>query len=65
MDDQVLEAGDVISAVVTKALPFGVLVEYAGVPGLARGVQAEPGVALDVRVLEFDATLRRFSAEIV
>jgi hypothetical protein len=64
MDDQILVAGDVVTATVTKALPFGVLVEYSGVPGLARGVDSAPGAKLDLRLLEFDSTQRRFSAEL-
>ncbi|WP_315551624.1 hypothetical protein [Microbacterium aurum] len=53
-----------IAATVTKSLPFGVLVEYADVPGLARGVDSAPGDTLSLRVLEFDSTQRRFSAEL-
>jgi hypothetical protein len=63
MSDQLLAAGDVITATVTKTLPFGVLVESAGVPGLVRGAQDEPGAELSLRVLEYDSTQRRFSAE--
>jgi hypothetical protein len=64
MDDQILVPGDVVTATVTKSLPFGVLVEYADVPGLARGVDSAPGAKLKLRVLEFDSTRRRFSAEL-
>jgi len=64
MDDQILAAGDVIAATVTKPVPFGVLVEHAGVPGLARGVNGEAGAQLELRVLEFDAAQQRFSAEL-
>jgi len=64
MDDQFLAVGDVIAATVTKSLPFGVLVEYADVPGLAKGVDSVPGDELSLRVLEFDSTQHRFSAEL-
>lgn len=64
MNEMSLSAGDVVTATVTKALPFGVLVEYANVPGLAKGVVGEPGAVLTLRVLEFDAAERRFSAEL-
>ncbi|MEV7662208.1 hypothetical protein [Paenarthrobacter sp. NPDC089316] len=63
MDDQFLAAGDVVTVTVTKSLPFGVLVEYADVPGLAKGVAGAPGERLSMRVLEFDSTQHRFSAE--
>ena len=64
MDDQFLAVGDVVAATVTKSLPFGVLVEYADVSGLAKGVNAAPGAKLSLRVLESDSTQRRFSAEL-
>jgi hypothetical protein len=64
MDEQIPMAGDVVTATVTTSLPFGVLVEYAGVPGLARGVDGSPGAQLNLRVLEYDSTRHRFSAEI-
>ncbi|KHK96040.1 hypothetical protein LK09_16960 [Microbacterium mangrovi] len=64
MDDQTPQAGDLITATVTKPVPFGVLVEYAGWPGLARGVKATLGAELNLRVLEFDAAQQRFSAEL-
>lgn len=63
MDDQTLAAGDIIAATITKSLPFGVLVEYAGVAGLAKGAEGEPGEQLNLRVIEFDAAENRFSAE--
>jgi hypothetical protein len=62
MSDQPIEAGDEITATVTKIVPFGVLVEYAGVPGLVRGAHGEPGTTLELRVVEYDAAERRFSA---
>ncbi|MFD4958601.1 hypothetical protein [Microbacterium sp. NPDC058389] len=62
MSEQTLAAGDVVTATVTKAVPFGVLVECAGVPGLVRGMAADPGVELRVRVVEYDAAQQRFSA---
>ncbi|HKT58025.1 MAG TPA: hypothetical protein VJR25_14780 [Microbacterium sp.] len=64
MDGMSLSAGDVVTATVTKVLPFGVLVEYTNVAGLAKGVAGEPGASLELRVLEFDAARRRFSAEL-
>jgi ribosomal protein S1 len=64
MDDQILAVGDVVAATVTKSLPFGVLVEYADVPGLAKGVKSTPGDKLSLRVVEYDPTQRRFSAEL-
>ncbi len=64
MNDQPLAAGDVITATVTKSLPFGVLVEYADVPGLVKSAQGELGAELSLRVLEFDPAERRFSAEL-
>jgi len=62
MSDQPIKAGDEITATVTKALPFGVLVEFAGVPGLVRGVHGEPGSVLQLRVVEYDRAEHRFSA---
>jgi len=63
MSDPKLRAGDEITATVTKSVPFGVLVEHAGVPGLVRRAQARPGDELRVRVVEFDEAASRFSAE--
>ncbi|GAA1948556.1 hypothetical protein [Microbacterium deminutum] len=56
----------VVTAAMTKSLPFGGLVHYANVSGPARGVEGggEPGAELELRVLEFDAAQRRFSAEL-
>lgn len=64
MNEKSLSSGDVVTATVTKSLPFGVLVEYENVPGLAKGVTGEPGAELELRVLEFDAAQRQFSAEL-
>lgn len=64
MDHRLPATGDVITATVTKTLPFGVLVESAGVPGLVRGAQRAPGAELSVRVLEYDSEQQRFSAEL-
>lgn len=63
MNDQPLIVGDVITGTVTKRLPFGVLVESAGLPGLVRGMQQEPGCDVRLRVTEFDADQGRFAAE--
>jgi len=65
MSDQPVSAGDEITAVVTRTVPFGVFVEYAGVPGLVRRAQAEPGAELRLRVVDYDAAERRFSATAV
>jgi hypothetical protein len=62
MSDQPIAAGDAITARVTKSAPFGVLVEYAGVPGLASRVKAEPGADVTVRVTAYDAVEHRFAA---
>ncbi len=64
MSDQPVRAGDVVTATVTRAVPFGVFVEYAGVPGLVRRAQAEAGAELRVRVVDYDAAERRFSATV-
>ncbi len=63
MSDQPLTVGDVITATVTKSVPFGVLVEYAGVPGLVRAVKRDPGASVRVRVILYDVDERRFAAE--
>lgn len=63
MNEQSFAVGDVVTATVTTSLPFGVLVESAGVPGLVRGAQSESGAELRLRVIEFDAERRRFSGE--
>jgi len=64
MDDRLLAPGDLVTATVTKTVPFGVLVESAGVPGLVRGAQDAPGTELGLRVLEYDSAQQRFSAEL-
>ena len=56
--------GDVITATVTKTVPFGVFVEYAGVPGLVRGARGDEGTSILVRVDDYDAAERRFAATI-
>jgi ribosomal protein S1 len=63
MSDQPLTVGDVITATVTKSVPFGVLVEYAGVPGLVRRMNSEPGSDVRVRVTAYDVDEHRFAAE--
>jgi len=63
MDDQLPRVGDTITATVTKALPFGVLVECADVPGLVRGAHEAPGTRLSLRVVKVDEARRRFAAE--
>jgi hypothetical protein len=62
MSDQPIVVGDVITASVTKSVPFGVLVEYAGVPGLVSSVNAEPGADVLARVTAYDTVERRFAA---
>ncbi|VXB85683.1 conserved hypothetical protein [Microbacterium sp. 8M] len=64
MDEKLPRTGDMITATVTKTLPFGVLVEFADVPGLVRGTQCEPGSRLSLRVTDVDDALRRFAAEV-
>jgi len=64
MDDQLPRVGDTITATVTKALPFGVLVECADVPGLVRGTHEAPGARLTLRVVEVDDAQGRFAAEL-
>lgn len=55
--------GDLIEVIVTKNLPFGVLVESpAGVPGLVRGVAAAIGETVRVRVVSYDVDRQRFHA---
>jgi ribosomal protein S1 len=54
--------GATVQAVVTTVLPFGVLVEAEGLPGLVRGVRAAMGETVAVRVLEYDDAEHRFSA---
>jgi len=63
MNGQLPAAGDVVTATVTKSLPLGVLVEYAGMPGLVKGVESASGDEVSLRVIEFDSAQRRFSAE--
>ncbi|UXW86003.1 hypothetical protein NFX31_00245 [Microbacterium azadirachtae] len=64
MDEKLPRIGDVITATVTKTLPFGVLVEHADAAGLVRGAQSAPGARLSLRVIEVDRVLRRFAAEV-
>lgn len=64
MDERLPRTGDMITATVTKTLPFGVLVEYGDVPGLVRGTQSKPGARLALRVTDVDDALRRFAAEL-
>lgn len=58
-------AGDVVEAVVVKALPFGALVEIDGVTGLATPASRAftPGAQVRLRVATIDAAQRRFAAE--
>ncbi len=62
MAGTLLNPGDVVDSIVTSVAPFGVFVEHAGVPGLVRGVHAESGTVLRVRVSEYDGANVRFSA---
>lgn len=65
MTGTLLHAGDELDAIVTKVIPFGLLVESdSGVPGLVRGGVATVGTTVRVRVTEFDAAESRFSATI-
>ena len=63
MNEQPLIVGDAITGIVTKRLPFGVLVESNGMPGLVRGIQQEPGSPVRLRVTAFDADHGRFAAD--
>lgn len=62
----VLKPGDLITAIVTKTLPFGALVEAPnGMPGLVKGLPAAAeGARPAVRVDDVDAGKHRFSASI-
>lgn len=62
MSDQPVRVGEEITAIVTKAVPFGVLVEFGGVPGLVCGVNREPGAVLQLRVVDYDTAKHRLSA---
>ncbi len=52
--------GDVVEGRVTKVVPFGALIDVAGVPGLVVGpAGAEPGQPVPVRIMAMDADRRR------
>lgn len=54
--------GDAVRATVTKTLPFGVLVEIEGVPGLLKGaVELTVGDSVAGTVGALDPTRQRFS----
>lgn len=59
-----LSAGDRVTAVLTKALPFGALIEAAdGTPGLVTGLSGVAvGASVEVRVDAFDPEENRFSS---
>ncbi|MEV8150174.1 hypothetical protein AB0O52_18780 [Arthrobacter sp. NPDC080073] len=59
-----LKAGDLVTATVTKTLPFGAIVEAPnGMPGLVRGLgDAAEGERVAVRIDDVDAGKNRFSA---
>jgi ribosomal protein S1 len=61
-----LKTGDLISATVTKTMPFGAFVEAPdGMPGLVKGLlDAAQGDRLAVRVDDVDAGRHRFSASV-
>lgn len=61
-----LKAGELITATVTKSLPFGAFVEARdGTSGLVKGLlNAAEGVLLAVRVDDVDAGKHRFSASV-
>ena len=66
MERLLLHAGDIIDATVVKVAPFGLLVETAaGLPGLARGANADVGATVRVRVAEIDHEQGRFSATLI
>jgi ribosomal protein S1 len=65
-ESQLPHVGDVIAAQVTRVVPFGALVEAAGVPGLL--VTDDPpaaGSRLDVRVETVDPDKHRVSVTAV
>jgi len=62
MSEPRIVAGDEITAVVTHVKPFGLFVEFDGVPGLVRGAEAAVGDTVRVRVNEYDPAAARFSA---
>ncbi len=65
MNASSLRDGDLIEVTVTRSLPFGVLVTTAGqVPGLVRGVTAEVGDVVRIRVDEYDEVEHRFSGRL-
>lgn len=58
-----LTIGETTSVVVTKELPYGVLVEStSGLPGMVTGAKAELGVWLRVKVTAVEHDKRRFAA---
>ncbi len=61
-ESQLPSVGDIVAARVTKVVPFGALVDVAGVPGLLV-VDSPPaaGTELQVRVETVDAVKRRVS----
>ena len=62
--DTLPKPGDVITATVVKAVPFGVLVKTdKGTAGLVRGATSKLGATLRVRVVEADPEQTRFRAE--
>ena len=63
MIEQPLHSGDTIDVVVTKSLPFGVLVETdTGLAGLVRGANSAVGTSIRVEVVQYDNSDSRFSA---
>ena len=65
MPRNLLNPGDEIDAAVISTKPFGLLVRTTtGVPGLVRGATAAVGATVRLRVLDYDATESRFSAEL-
>ena len=63
MSTPVLRRGEVVDAVVTAVMPFGVFVRTeTGIPGLVRGERHDVGAVVRLHVVEFDAEQHRFSA---
>ncbi|MGO4587007.1 hypothetical protein AB4Z38_24460 [Arthrobacter sp. 2RAF6] len=66
LENIALNVGDLVTATVTKKLPFGALVEAPdGTPGLVKGLlDVAEGARIDIRVDDIDAEKHRFSASV-
>jgi ribosomal protein S1 len=62
MSEPTVKAGDTVRVIVTKVLPFAVLVETAtGMPGLVKHVGPRHGDVVTVTVTAVDDDQHRFS----